>query len=113
LPQHTRSPARSALFEELRRILLEAIAAGGSTISDYRNAYGKSGIFQDSFQVYGKKGQPCPACGRALAGRADRGKNFDALSEVSEAVLGWAGRIDEGWTDTDGHGRAQTRNLDR
>ena len=57
---------RLALFEELRRILLEAIAAGGSTISDYRNAYGKSGIFQDSFQVYGKKGEPCPACGRAL-----------------------------------------------
>ena len=57
---------RIHLFTELRRILLEAIAAGGSTISDYRNAYGKSGIFQDSFQVYGKKGQPCPACGRAL-----------------------------------------------
>lgn len=59
-------PKRVRLFEELRRILLEAIRAGGSTISDYRNAYGKSGIFQDSFQVYGKKGQPCPACGRPL-----------------------------------------------
>ena len=46
--------------------LLEAIAAGGSTISDYRSAYGKSGIFQDSFEVYGKKGEPCPSCGRAL-----------------------------------------------
>jgi formamidopyrimidine-DNA glycosylase len=57
---------RIQLCSELQRILLEAIAAGGSTISDYRNAYGKSGIFQDSFEVYGKKGQPCPACGRAL-----------------------------------------------
>jgi formamidopyrimidine-DNA glycosylase len=57
---------RVQLCAELQRILLEAIAAGGSTISDYRNAYGKSGIFQDSFEVYGKKGQPCPACGRAL-----------------------------------------------
>lgn len=57
---------RLILFKELRRILAEAIEAGGSTISDYRNAYGKSGIFQDSFQVYGKKGQPCPACGQAL-----------------------------------------------
>jgi formamidopyrimidine-DNA glycosylase len=57
---------RLQLARELRRILLEAIAAGGSTISDYRNAYGKSGIFQDSFQVYGKKGEPCPACGRPL-----------------------------------------------
>jgi formamidopyrimidine-DNA glycosylase len=54
------------LCTELRRILFEAIEAGGSTISDYRNAYGKSGIFQDSFLVYGKKGEPCPACGRPL-----------------------------------------------
>jgi formamidopyrimidine-DNA glycosylase len=57
---------RIQLCSELQRILLEAIAAGGSTISDYRNAYGKSGIFQNSFEVYGKKGQPCPACGKAL-----------------------------------------------
>ncbi|SFJ09549.1 DNA-(apurinic or apyrimidinic site) lyase [Desulfomicrobium apsheronum] len=57
---------RVLLCSELRRILLEAIAAGGSTISDYRNAYGKSGIFQDSFEVYGKKGEPCPACGMPL-----------------------------------------------
>lgn len=57
---------RVQLCLELRRILLEAIAAGGSTISDYRNAYGKSGIFQDSFQVYGKKGEPCPGCGKPL-----------------------------------------------
>ena len=59
-------PRLVLLCAELRRILLEAIAAGGSTISDYRNAYGKSGIFQDSFQVYGKKGLPCPACGKTL-----------------------------------------------
>lgn len=54
------------LCEKLQHILREAIEAGGSTISDYRNAYGKSGIFQDSFQVYGKKGEPCPACGHPL-----------------------------------------------
>jgi len=65
---------RVLLFFELRRILLEAIEAGGSTISDYRNAYGKSGIFQDSFQVYGKKGQPCPACGRPLAAERIAGR---------------------------------------
>lgn len=62
------------LCTELRRILREAIAAGGSTISDYRNAYGKSGIFQDSFAVYGKKGEPCPACGRALKAKQIAGR---------------------------------------
>jgi formamidopyrimidine-DNA glycosylase len=55
-----------ALCENLQRILRESIAAGGSTISDYRNAYGQSGIFQDSFQVYGKQGEPCPTCGTPL-----------------------------------------------
>jgi formamidopyrimidine-DNA glycosylase len=65
---------RVLLCTKLRRILRKAIAAGGSTISDYRNAYGKSGIFQDSFQVYGKKGEPCPACGEALQSRQIAGR---------------------------------------
>jgi len=60
------TPRRILLCTELRRILLEAIEAGGSTINDYRNAYGKSGIFQDRFQVYGKKGEPCPICKKPL-----------------------------------------------
>lgn len=56
----------NCLCTELQRILRAAIAAGGSTISDYRDAYGKSGLFQNHFLVYGKKGEPCPACGRPL-----------------------------------------------
>lgn len=59
-------PRRVTLFTELRRILLDAIEAGGSTISDFRNAYGKGGIFQEHFNVYGKRNRPCPACGRPL-----------------------------------------------
>ena len=54
------------LCELLQGILQEAIAAGGSTISDYRNAYGKSGLFQEKFAVYGKRDEPCPACSRSL-----------------------------------------------
>lgn len=59
-------PRLVRLGERLQRILLQAIDAGGSTISDYRNAYGKSGLFQERFQVYGKKGQPCPVCAKPL-----------------------------------------------
>lgn len=54
------------LGAELQRILKAAIAAGGSTISDYRNAYGKRGLFQDHFAVYGKQGEACPNCGQPL-----------------------------------------------
>jgi formamidopyrimidine-DNA glycosylase len=54
----------TGLCADLQRILHAAIAAGGSTISDYRNSYGKSGLFQDHFAVYGKRGEPCPSCGQ-------------------------------------------------
>jgi formamidopyrimidine-DNA glycosylase len=52
---------------ELRAVLAEAIRAGGSTISDFRQAGGGSGYFQHRFRVYGRAGEPCTACGAALS----------------------------------------------
>lgn len=45
-------------------VLTKAIAAGGSTLRDYRNAAGESGYFQHTFAVYDCAGQPCqhPHC---------------------------------------------------
>lgn len=43
------------LVEETKAILNKSIAAGGSSISDYRDAFDKEGSFQDNFHVYGKK----------------------------------------------------------
>ena len=63
---HISSEQLLRLCTELQRILALAIKAGGSTISDYRNAYGRSGIFQNSFAVYGKKGAACPRCSHTL-----------------------------------------------
>jgi formamidopyrimidine-DNA glycosylase len=56
------------LVAHIRTVLTEAIAAGGSTISDFRQAGGSSGYFQTRFQVYGKAGEPCPVCGTILRG---------------------------------------------
>lgn len=50
----------------LQDVLRAAIAAGGSTISDYRNAMGKPGLFQERFAVYGRCGLPCPKCATPL-----------------------------------------------
>jgi formamidopyrimidine-DNA glycosylase len=50
----------------IRSILSQAICCGGSTISDFINASGKSGYFQMNFQVYDRKGEPCPRCGAAI-----------------------------------------------
>ncbi len=49
--------------EAIQGVLTEAIAAGGSTLNDYRQADGSPGAFQKSHRVYGREGQPCPNCG--------------------------------------------------
>ncbi len=46
----------------VREVLAEAIAAGGSSLSDYRQADGELGYFQHSFAVFGREGEPCPGC---------------------------------------------------
>jgi formamidopyrimidine-DNA glycosylase len=50
------------LVVAIRKILAEAIKAGGSTIRDYRNAEGDAGAFQLRFKVYGRAGLSCPKC---------------------------------------------------
>ncbi len=61
------SRARLAyLHRAIEEVLWAAIAAGGSSISDYVNAQGERGSFQRQHQVYGKKGQACPRCGGVL-----------------------------------------------
>ena len=55
-----------ALHGEIVRVLREAIASGGSSISDYVDADGKKGSFQDRHRVYGREGEPCVECGAAI-----------------------------------------------
>ncbi|MEF2143930.1 MAG: bifunctional DNA-formamidopyrimidine glycosylase/DNA-(apurinic or apyrimidinic site) lyase [Desulfovibrionaceae bacterium] len=54
------------LHGALQDVLAQAIAENGSSISDYRNARGDAGAFQNSFRVYGKAGHACAACGATL-----------------------------------------------
>jgi formamidopyrimidine-DNA glycosylase len=54
------------LVDEIRSVLRAAIAAGGSTISDFRQAGGDGGYFQHDFQVYDRGGQACVRCGADL-----------------------------------------------
>jgi formamidopyrimidine-DNA glycosylase len=59
---HTVSVARvERLVAAIRDVLGEAIAAGGSTLRDFRHADGELGYFQKQFSVYGREGEPCPA----------------------------------------------------
>ncbi len=59
------SKARVAsLVPIVRDVLSEAIAAGGSSLRDYRQADGELGYFQHGFQAYDREGQFCqtPGC---------------------------------------------------
>lgn len=52
------------LVPSIRQVLDDAIAAGGSTLKDYRAVDGALGYFQHQFLVYGRAGEACtrPGC---------------------------------------------------
>jgi formamidopyrimidine-DNA glycosylase len=50
------------LYDAMVAVLTEAIAAGGSSISDYVDAEGRKGFFQLSHRVYQRTGEPCVNC---------------------------------------------------
>jgi formamidopyrimidine-DNA glycosylase len=56
----------AALHHALQQVLREAVAAGGSSISDYADTEGRAGLFQFRHNVYQKTGRPCPVCQRAI-----------------------------------------------
>jgi formamidopyrimidine-DNA glycosylase len=63
------------LRQSVQEVLREAIALGGSSISDYVDADGEEGFFQLQHRVYGREGEPCLVCKTAikrvvLAGRS-------------------------------------------
>jgi formamidopyrimidine-DNA glycosylase len=53
----------TALHRAVRKVLSEAIAAGGTTIRDYRNSEGAEGLYAPQLSVYGRDGEPCHSCG--------------------------------------------------
>lgn len=50
------------LVAEIKATLLEAIAAGGSSLRDYVQPDGELGYFQHAWRVYGREGEACDAC---------------------------------------------------
>jgi formamidopyrimidine-DNA glycosylase len=61
-----RSVRARKLHAAIVEVLTEAIAAGGSSISDYVDAQGRKGFFQLQHRVYQRTGEPCTACGAAV-----------------------------------------------
>ena len=53
-----------ALVDAIKRVLDDAIKAGGSSLRDHRQTTGELGYFQHHFRVYDREGKPCvtPGC---------------------------------------------------
>jgi formamidopyrimidine-DNA glycosylase len=54
------------LYQAVQEVLREAIALGGSSISDYVDSDGEEGFFQLQHRVYGREGEPCLVCKTAV-----------------------------------------------
>jgi formamidopyrimidine-DNA glycosylase len=70
---HPLSPAGSmrpehaeALAEAIVETLEVALANGGSSIDDYRDARGERGSMQEEFLVHTREGEDCPRCGAEI-----------------------------------------------
>jgi formamidopyrimidine-DNA glycosylase len=57
-----RGEKAAALAASIKRVLLDAIANGGSSLRDYVQPSGELGYFQHRWAVYDKEGKACPGC---------------------------------------------------
>ena len=56
-------------------VLQKAIQCGGTTISDFVNASGKSGYFQLELQTYGRQSEICKRCATLIAKKTMAGRS--------------------------------------
>ena len=54
------------LASAIRAVLEHALEHGGTTLRDFVDADGSAGEHADYLDVYGRDGQPCPRCTRAI-----------------------------------------------
>jgi len=57
---------KEKIYFNMRDILKKGILYGGTTFSDYVNAFGQEGSFQVELRVYQKEGEECFKCGTPI-----------------------------------------------
>jgi formamidopyrimidine-DNA glycosylase len=67
--------AWQTVLRETRRILKRAIRQGGTTVNNYLNSRGETGLFQVELMVYGRAGEPCRHCGKAVKRLVQAGRS--------------------------------------
>jgi formamidopyrimidine-DNA glycosylase len=66
MARHLKRAEFDRLHSAVQTVLKEAIALGGSSVSDYVDADGGEGFFQLQHRVYMRTGQPCLVCGTPI-----------------------------------------------
>jgi formamidopyrimidine-DNA glycosylase len=61
------------LVPAIKRVLAEAIAAGGSSLRDHVQPSGELGYFQNAWKVYGREGEACNCTNRSVVKRMIQG----------------------------------------
>jgi len=71
------APQAAALAAAIRDVLEEAVAAGGSSISDFASTSGDLGYFQHRFRVYDRENAPClrDGCTGTIARKTHSGRS--------------------------------------
>ena len=59
---------RRGLYSAIQEVLENSIAARGSSVINYVDAFGLRGTNQEKLLVYGRRGEPCVKCGTPLQG---------------------------------------------
>lgn len=54
------------LVKSIKEVLAKAIKDGGTTLKDFVGSDGKPGYFAQQLRVYGRAGEPCNDCGKAI-----------------------------------------------
>lgn len=62
-------PRYEKLAHAIRKVLAEAITAGGTTLRDFMREDGRPGYFSVKLSVYHREGEACPICATPIAKR--------------------------------------------
>lgn len=54
------------LAYQIKQVLNDSIAAGGTSLRDFVREDGAPGYFEQALRVYGREGLPCPRCGASI-----------------------------------------------
>ncbi|MGM0498579.1 MAG: DNA-formamidopyrimidine glycosylase [Bacillota bacterium] len=57
---------KEAIYYQMREILKKGIIYGGTSFSDYVNAFGEKGSFQEELRVHQRQGEKCYTCGKEI-----------------------------------------------